>query len=447
MAPDRHRKITILRRLTWSIKDKERFIVLANDLKDLNDGLYDLLPVRSQLFLSQVLNAEILSSKSDPADLQVVAEVSNPNYPGLEQASKLKSLNTEVDQVVEALTAPLKLKFSMSSILSLENVGGLQRLQEKEIGHMRSFARFCDSPRIPTKFTTVIVEWKPYDSQIMGTKAFALARRVDGLARLLNTSMHPSERYNLLHCLGFVDDLEQSRFGFIFQSPRPNIFGFPSSPRSLNWIIGKYTRLPPLETRFHLATSLARTLFQFHCAEWLHKDFSSFNIFFASKSGDNNDPVAGENANLEAAFLLGFSYSRPEDHEGLSSELRTTDSQDFSLYQHPRLLSVSVGKGPRYCKTFDIYGLGCVLLEIGLWRRLKELWKPEYHGKPEIWKQKLVDKWVFELRGRCGSVYEDVVRKCLAVTEELETSSIFCWEVLEKLEGLKVSDGIHRHLT
>lgn len=98
-------------------------------------------------------------------------------------------------------------------------------------------------------------------------------------------------------------------------------------------------------------------------SNWLHKDFSSHNIVFTSSTGATEQ---ADLADLARPFVLGFKYSRPEDHEGLSSEIRVHESDESRLYQHPNLSSLdSRNAAPRYCRMFDVYALGCVLLEIG----------------------------------------------------------------------------------
>jgi hypothetical protein len=439
--------MAILKRLSWSVKDKDRFAVLVSDLRELNDGLCSLLPVQSRSVFSHALNAEVLSGKSDSAELEVVEEAAGSEYPSLANAARLRATGVGIDQSPQTSAMPLQIKLSRNTITFPEAKMApnedLQAGGTKSVAQTRMFATYQEKRHgfaSSNISSTVLVEWKPYDFQATGTKAFALALRADGLARLLqNSAGQPG--LQTLPLIGYIDDLEDARFGFVFRCPAPRLFGYPSQARSLNWILSSNLKLPALEVRFHLARTLARTLFMFHCAHWLHKDFSSHNVAFASKTETAHD---NEEADLTSPFVLGFTYSRPEDHEGISSELRDEDSEEAGLYQHPQLTAFhKCHAAPRYSRLFDIYALGCVLLEIGLWRPLKDLWKPRYRNDPKKWRSRLVDTWVTELRGRCGGTYEEVVRSCFILDEmadsnEAESLSRFCWDVLGKLEGLKV---------
>jgi hypothetical protein len=57
-----------------------------------------------------------------------------------------------------------------------------------------------------------------------------------------------------------------------------------------------------------------------------------------------------------------------------------------------------------------MFSLGCLLLEIGLWRSLSAYCKPEYlAGDPTVWAARLVQKFVPELGSRCGLRYQNAV--------------------------------------
>ena len=82
--------------------------------------------------------------------------------------------------------------------------------------------------------------------------------------------------------------------------------------------------------------------------------------------------------------------------------------QDLNLYRHPK------AQGPtreRFCRAYDVYALGIVLLEIGFWRRIAEFWRAGC--TPEAFQHTLCDFYVPKLGGKVGRVYMDVVRRCL----------------------------------
>ena len=74
-------------------------------------------------------------------------------------------------------------------------------------------------------------------------------------------------------------------------------------------------------------------------------------------------------ANISHPCLSGFDYSRPDKEAG------TTTGGDvnncWELYVHPNLQG-SGTKGT-YRKTFDIYSLGIVPLEIAVWTKVENI--------------------------------------------------------------------------
>lgn len=391
------------------------------------------MPTLQRNFLSEALTAEILTTKNDRDELQNIQEAISPNDSCLQTAVAMKSLSLEANALpADAVLPPLRLKAAISAVVLS---GDALPDTEADQWAFATFSQLTGNPPTDSQ-VPVLVEWKPYNFRVTGAKAFTVALRADTLARLLY-KFSPISGLATLPCLGYVEDVSRARFGFIFECPPTQLFGYPQQPRSLNSIIEQTPALPSLETRFRLATKLATTLFKLHCASWLHRSFSSYEILFANTAETQHHP------NLAEPLLLGFNYSRPEDHEGLSSETRTGEIAKALLYKHPFLLGHLPNQGRRFCRSFDIYSLGCVLLEIGLWRTLGALWKPKYLKHPDSWTRRLVEVWARELSGRCGGIYEDVVRKCLTVdvseaTDEPKVLMAFCWDVLRQLEGLKV---------
>jgi len=446
-APEDSKSMALLKRLSWSIRDKDRFEILVTDLRELNDGLCSILPIQTQVSYRQALNAAVLSGTDDSSKLAAIEQAAEPEYPDIANAARLRAATLGIEEGFQNQLATLQLKLPRGSVKFLAgrmaSSDDVQMLGPDISGKCREFALYQGTQHGSTPSigsSTVVVEWKPYDFQAAGAKAFSIALRADGLARLLQSSAGQAD-LRMLPLIGYIDDLPEARFGFIFQCPTPRLFGFPNKVKSLNWILTSSPKLPALELRFRLAQNLAKTLFAFHCAQWLHKDFSSHNIVFASRIGATEEV---DSADLARPFVLGFKYSRPEDHEGLSSEIRAHESDETHLYQHPKLSALeSQNSVPRYCRMFDIYALGCVLLELGLWRPLRSLWKPRYRKEPGNWRTKLVETWATELRGRCGTQYEEVVRYCLRMDEmagslEADELSRFCWEIVAKLQELKV---------
>lgn len=424
------RSMTLKRRITWSARDKESFHSLVAELRELNGGLYSLLPTKSQSLLSDALSAEMLSTKGTQTAIEMIKEASEEDEPQLSSAAGLKLLGLATnanDAIWNSLPstkmpkAAFRLPTSESEIFQSSDLSAM----------IRSVSYAIHEPANNKNAAAVMIEWKPYDQRAGASRAFVTAMRADSLCRLLCT-FSASKCLGVLPCLGFFDDTSTGCFGFAFSLPQDKLWGTASRPWTLNHLIGTQPSLPPLELRFKLASVLARTLMAFHCSEWLHKEFSSKNILLGADPHDTSKP------DLTRPFIIGFTYSRPDDHEGISSEIRQPTG-DEPLYQHPGLTPSDGRPAPRYCKGFDLWALGCVLLEVGLWRRLDDLWKPKYSGARDKWADRLRRDWTRELSGRCGGTYEEVVRTCLGAHDVgLSSESTLFWDVVSKLDGLHV---------
>jgi hypothetical protein len=92
-----------------------------------------------------------------------------------------------------------------------------------------------------------------------------------------------------------------------------------------------------------------------------------------------------------------------------------------------------------YCKSFDIYSLGLVLLEIGLWKVLQLYYKPHYSA--ERFRDKVViQNLVPNLNSKTGRLYRDVVERCIFAKEDLsgQEASQLMEYVVSTLENIRV---------
>ena len=107
------------------------------------------------------------------------------------------------------------------------------------------------------------------------------------------------------------------------------------------------------------------------------------------------------------------------------------------LHRHPSSLN-GMSRKP-YCKSYDIYSLGLILLEIGLWKVLQTYHKPHYSA--ERFKDKVVvQNLVPNLSSKTGRLYKEVVERCLSAKEDLtgQEAGQLMEYVVGSLENLKV---------
>ena len=132
---------------------------------------------------------------------------------------------------------------------------------------------------------------------------------------------------------------------------------------------------PSLTQRMALALALVESVERLHAVNWLHKGLRSGNVLFFRNSADNavqpqNRVTDLAGLDLGRPVISGFEYARPQD-QPLWTEVSHNPAHD--LYRHPEV-QADAGRDLRrekthmFKKTYDIYALGIVLLEIAFWK-------------------------------------------------------------------------------
>lgn len=109
----------------------------------------------------------------------------------------------------------------------------------------------------------------------------------------------------------------------------------------------------------------------------------------------------------------------------------------MDLHRHPDSLDGMLRRP--YCKSFDIYSLGLVLLEIGLWKVLQAYHKPHY--SPGKFRDRVIlAVLVPGLGSKTGNLYREVVERCLYAKGDLDSfeSGQLMEYVVGTLESLRV---------
>ncbi|KAL8964697.1 MAG: hypothetical protein Q9183_004274, partial [Haloplaca sp. 2 TL-2023] len=198
----------------------------------------------------------------------------------------------------------------------------------------------------------VWIEWKTYKEQWDSKLDKYVPQpnnvhRVRELAALLQ-SPKPAD-FAAPRCFGYFDDRDDAdnsehdyRFGLVFEKPEM------LSPISLHQLLTTYP-MPSMENRVKLAHKISVVVLYLHAVNWLHKSLRSDSIIFFP-------PFKG----ITEPFLTGYEYARA-DRPGETTTGGDVDEYT-ELYVHPDYQG-SGSKGT-YRKTFDIYSLGIILLEI-----------------------------------------------------------------------------------
>ncbi|KAK0111123.1 hypothetical protein ONS95_001499 [Cadophora gregata] len=175
-------------------------------------------------------------------------------------------------------------------------------------------------------------------------------KEVRNLARIL-AEVDPST-FGLLKCRGVIKIPKEntlqplSDFKYIFDVPV-----HLSSPQSLREILLSGVSYP-LDERLDLAKKLASSILFVHNVQFVHKNIRPETIVV----------FQNEVSSIGAPYLAGFDQFRIEDG---NTYLVGDNLWDHNLYRHPSRQGILPEM--HYQMQHDIYGLGVVLLEIGLW--------------------------------------------------------------------------------
>ena len=176
-------------------------------------------------------------------------------------------------------------------------------------------------------------------------------------------------------CVGYFDDREVSgaeRYGWVFQMPEGS--DYDTRVVSLYEMLGQEGAgwKPSLSQRVRMAGRLCEGVLDLHAVNWLHKGIFSDNVVFhvngEEDGGSGGDDGEGVGYDPEKPLLSGFEFSRPD---GTHTTARDADVV-WDLYRWPGIQRERpTERNSR--KTYDLYSLGLVLLEIAHWERLDRL--------------------------------------------------------------------------
>ena len=262
----------------------------------------------------------------------------------------------------------------------------------------------------------VWIEWKSYEPSSYDADQppdARIALRVQQLAALLRQDNKPRE-FRVPHCLGYIYDRGHLNregypcFGFVFEKPE-KVTTSAKPVSLLEVILGRSIgKSPPsLTDRVALASKLANCILYLHSVNWLHKGLRSHNIVFYC---DRSDP------DYKEPYLSGFDYARPARSGEMTEQ--PPENAEYDIYRHPRVH----GDGPKdgFKKSFDIYSLGVILMEIACWESIDSILGivDLSRAPPKVTKSvrtKLLGerKYIDKVRSMVGNTYADVVQACL----------------------------------
>ncbi|KAF5232045.1 hypothetical protein FAUST_8907 [Fusarium austroamericanum] len=262
----------------------------------------------------------------------------------------------------------------------------------------------------------VYIDWLDYAGLSYDQAELAIAR-INNLCKLLRSSK--PKRLQILPTIGFVNDRTRSRFGILSCVP------IERTIVSLNQILSNkrlYERLS-LGNRISLARQMCWSILELHKSRWLHRGFNCSSVLFSfatkpAKQGSSLLSFSKE----DFVAVGGFQYTRPVGREQVSLPIRETSIENAQLYHHPKVrenfaLGDSAEGYTKYEPRYDIYSLGVVLLEIGLWKTIDQL-EPKHNKDPKAFQTSLTRIAKINLPFSMGQLYTDIVICCLEGPEE-----------------------------
>ncbi|KAL1616249.1 hypothetical protein SLS54_008542 [Diplodia seriata] len=309
---------------------------------------------------------------------------------------------------------------------------------------------------------TVLVEYKSYlpplsDIAPESTEIELHRSPVQQLAKLLKSA--GSHDMHTLPLRGVIEQNEQHRYAFIFDFPR-NVDGTDQAPISLRFLLGQedINHRLSLSQRFAVARQISCSIGAFHADGWVHKSIRSASVVFFHHN-DHHGPGHGSGSSPSGRksgddmlikspffFLVNFEYSRPET---AMTSYDFDDDLERNLYRHPD----RQGR-PKvtFSKLHDIYALGVVLLEIGLWEPVSSMYR-RAKGRmgngaipsPAGIRKRFVQLAEQRLAHHMGDGYVEAVLACLSgrfdnLTSRADFPMMFHEEVIQKLDLRYISE-------
>ncbi|ERF73113.1 hypothetical protein EPUS_09187 [Endocarpon pusillum Z07020] len=301
---------------------------------------------------------------------------------------------------------------------------------------------------------TILVEFKPHKSTLAGQELSIFESEVTKLVKLLSCAEAPLCR--ILRAAGYFHQSSRSCFAYLYQFPKNvSVSADAISPCTLLDLIcttrpsprtgsSQTELLPPqhaLEERFEFARKIACAVMYVHMMQYVHKSIRTSNIVVLSQKAAATTPETGcFPERLGEPFLCGFETARQDK---ATSDQRGDAHWRYNIYRHPKRQGLHPQE--RYTMNHDIYSLGVVLLELGVWRPLLStgLAKLKDSTDEEVAAAKVKDYLKKMAKERLpivmGTKYCETVLFCLDVEGDGQIgSSTVIEEVLRKLEELAV---------
>lgn len=401
-------KLGLTRSLVWSTAQKGNSEKYLQRLGRFNDFLHELLDIQQSRSLQDQQRQsymEFVQTRNSLADIQRLSQAAHAVKIVHTQSNIWQRAN---DAELENLAAFKALY--MSILADTASQPSQIKIPCSQLQFYFSNTKEGENPRATYKTDgqterEVWINWQ--DGIPANNNTSAPSTPIAELAVLL---MAPKpDEFCIPPCIGYCEVQQagsQPRRALIFENPigvDPQI-----KPVSLAHAIEHHAK-PCLADRIALAHKIAQCLLYLHAANWLHKALRSTNILFFQAPNLDLD--------VRNPYVTGFDNSRRSRFNEATGEVPHIGRME--VYRHPD--TQSSGAILPYRKTFDIYSLGLVLVEIALWRPIVSIMGIDEtvdrspRATVDIQKRWLVSEpRLFKcVRGEVGNRYTNAVETCL----------------------------------
>ncbi|KAJ5103073.1 hypothetical protein N7532_003602 [Penicillium argentinense] len=416
----------------WTERDISRSKTILSDLTACIDTLYDLSSSRRTMASSMSSNKHSGSASTRRPRPNAVSlyDASHGSFSGSkEKVQSPKSLYDPFTYSPSASQRDYNNPFVPTSSLVIER-SALQLYgtahdncpppyepiaassNSRAVGRLKTSASPYLLSSIKDSHVSVLVEFMPVmvNSQ-MDSNSSRLEKLQHSLDQLLQNAR--IAHLGLLRFIGYTLDEPNARYAFLYQMP-VDYFPFLRNPSDLLKELKpvplvamlpsaedyREKRMPNLETRFRLAYDLLMSALHLRSQNAVHGNINSSNVIFFPGRTDANNDDSGLAPDMRRPYLTSparYSCDGP-----------TPEPVSSAMYRHPedkRSLEDDAAW------AYDLYSLGLVLLEIGLWAPVKQLWKMKYDRS--WFKHRVEDLYVKKLAPKCGNGYMQAVQLCL----------------------------------
>ena len=267
----------------------------------------------------------------------------------------------------------------------------------------------------------IMAEFRPYPKNLKNYSMSEYRSRrlkVCQLAQMLLSTQDAELRVSFpcvkFRCLAEIENPDNPGFVLVYSSK-----GISSLGEEIQKFHEGRKTPPPKRVRQLMALNLAKAILALHLSHQVHGRINPENIFFDLSNA--NDSASEEEA-LATPLLAGFEVSRAV---GGRSDFLDEEVPSQRVYLHPDRHPMGSQKLHQR-RPHDIFSLGLVLIEIGLWQRFHYMQKYQESStdlERQAFAVRLRKAFSREQVGRAGDmgrIYHTLVNYCLANEEKWE---------------------------